>query len=83
MVCTFVLAITNYTMFDYEKKHHAPMSEFHRYVFIALLSGFCVTESMVAFCDIGPWASKTYILYVLLNLYGIKCLWRPNAIHQT
>lgn len=69
---TFVLQVVNYYLFHLEGDE--PMSDGHRLLFLTVLGGFCITEALVAY-DGRP----IYLLYVLLNLWGIRCLWKRRA----
>ena len=68
VVLTFVAQVFNYGWFHAERG--APMSFSHRLLFLGVLAGYCVTESILAMLH------PVYWLYVLLNVWGIVCLWR-------
>jgi hypothetical protein len=74
VILTFIGQIINYTWFNFEKKRDLRMGDAHRYLFITVLAGFSVTESMLAYASGKP----IFGLYVLLNLYGIKSIWRKS-----
>lgn len=74
VVLTFLMQIVNYYWFKVGSKHcehcgSAAMTQAHRLLFMAVLSGFVVTEAMIAV------DRPIYVLYVVLNFWGLYCLW--------